>query len=49
MGDNMNFEDANKLDSFRAKTVDDVYTMANITPEEIENSKVTEKTYNTFK
>jgi putative nucleotidyltransferase with HDIG domain len=41
--------DADKLDSFRAKTVDDVYTMANVTPEEIENSKVTEKTYNTFK
>ena len=41
--------DADKIDSFRAKTVDDIYTMANITKEDIENSKVTEKVYNTFK
>lgn len=41
--------DADKIDSFRAKTVDDIYTMANINKEDIENSKVTEKVYNTFK
>lgn len=41
--------DADKIDSFRAKTVDDIYTMANITREDIENSKVTEKVYNAFK
>lgn len=41
--------DADKIDSFRAKTTDDIYTMANITQEDIENSKVTEKVYNTFK
>ena len=41
--------DADKIDSFRAKTVDDIYTMANITKEDIEDSKVTEKVYNTFK
>lgn len=41
--------DADKIDSFRAKTVDDIYTMANITKEDIENSKVTEKVYNAFK
>ncbi len=41
--------DADKIDSFRAKTVDDIYTMANITKEDIENSKVTELVYNTFK
>ena len=41
--------DADKIDSFRAKTVDDIYTMANITKEDIENSIVTEKVYNTFK
>lgn len=42
-------KDADKIDSFRAKTVDDIYTMANITEEEIENSRVTKKVYNTFK
>ena len=41
--------DADKIDSFRAKTVDDIYTMSNINKEDIENSKVTEKVYNTFK
>lgn len=41
--------DADKIDSFRAKTVDDIYTMANINEEDIKNSKVTEKVYNTFK
>lgn len=41
--------DADKIDSFRAKTVDDIYTMANINKEDIENSKVTEKVYDTFK
>lgn len=41
--------DADKIDSFRSKTVDDIYTMSNITKDDIENSKVTEKVYNTFK
>lgn len=41
--------DADKIDSFRAKTVDDIYTMANITKDDIEYSKVTEKVYNSFK
>lgn len=41
--------DADKIDSFRAKTVDDIYTMANINKEDIENSKVTRKVYDTFK
>jgi len=41
--------DADKIDSFRAKTVDDIYTMANITKEDIENSRVTEKVYDAFK
>lgn len=41
--------DADKIDSFRAKTVDDIYTMANITKEDIERSRVTEKVYDTFK
>jgi len=40
--------DADKMDSFRAKTVDDIYTMANITEEEIENSLITDKIYNDF-
>ena len=40
--------DADKIDSYRAKTVDDIYTMANIYPEDIENSKITEKIYNDF-
>lgn len=41
--------DADKIDSFRAKTVDDIYTMANINKEDIENSKVTKKVYDAFK
>lgn len=40
--------DADKIISFRAKTTDDIYTMANITKDDIENSKVTEKVYETF-
>ena len=40
--------DADKMDSFRAKTVDDIYTMANIAEEEIENSLITDKIYNDF-
>ena len=41
--------EADKIDSFRSKLVDDIYTIANITKDELENSKVTEKVYNTFK
>ena len=40
--------DADKLDTFRAKTVEDINIMANISKEDIENSKVTEKVYNAF-
>ena len=41
--------DADKIDSFRSKAVDDIYTMSNITKEDIENTKVTEKVYKAFK
>ena len=40
--------DADKIDSFRAKTTDDIYTMANITEKDIEESKITDKVYNDF-
>ncbi len=40
--------DADKMDSFRAKTTDAIYTMANITVEEVENSLITDKIYNDF-
>ena len=40
--------DADKIDSYRAKTVDDIYTMANIYSEDIENSLITEKVYSDF-
>ena len=40
--------DADKLDSFRAKTVSDVYTMANITRKDIEYSVISAKIYNDF-
>lgn len=40
--------DADKIDSFRAKTTDYIYTMANITEKDIEESKITDKVYNDF-
>ena len=40
--------DADKLDSFRAKYEEDIYTMANITKEEIENSLVSDNILNSF-
>lgn len=40
--------DADKIDSFRAKIVDDIYTMANITKCDIENSKITDKVFDDF-
>ena len=40
--------DADKIDSFRAKTVDDIFTMANIQSEDIENSSITKKIYDDF-
>ncbi len=40
--------DADKVDSFRAKAEEDIYTMANITKEDIENSYITDKVYNDF-
>lgn len=40
--------DADKLDSFRAKSTDDIFTMANITERDIELSKITDKIFNDF-
>ena len=40
--------DADKLDSFRAKAVVDIYTMSNITPADIENSVVSDNVYKDF-
>lgn len=40
--------DADKLDSFRAKYENDIYTMANITKEEIENSLISDNILNDF-
>lgn len=40
--------DADKLDSFRAKYEEDIYTMANITVEEIENSLISDNIFNDF-
>lgn len=40
--------DADKIDSFRAKAVDDIYTMANVTEDDIKYSLVTDKVYNDF-
>lgn len=40
--------DADKLDSFRAKYEDDIYTMANITQWEIENSLISDNIFNDF-
>jgi len=40
--------DADKLDSFRAKTISDIYTMANITKEDIESSIVSDNIYADF-
>ena len=40
--------DADKIDSYRAKTVDDIYTMANITSDDIEESYISDKIYNDF-
>lgn len=40
--------DADKLDSFRAKSIEDIYTMSNITEEEIISSSVSKNIYNDF-
>ncbi len=40
--------DADKLDSFRVKETEDIYTMANITKEEIEHSLVSDHIYQDF-
>jgi putative nucleotidyltransferase with HDIG domain len=40
--------DADKTDSFRVKSIDDVYTMANITQEDIETSLISDNIYNDF-
>jgi len=40
--------DADKMDSFRAKATEDIYTMANIYPMDIEDAFITEKVFNDF-
>lgn len=40
--------DADKLDSFRAKYEEDIYIMANITKEDIENSLISDNILNSF-
>lgn len=40
--------DADKLDSFRVKSIDDIYMMANITEEELENSLISDNIYKDF-
>ena len=40
--------DADKIDSFRNKCEDDIYTMANIHEKDIENSTITNKIYDDF-
>lgn len=40
--------DADKLDSFRVKAIDDIYTMANITEKELENSLISDNIYKDF-
>lgn len=40
--------DADKLDSFRAKSNDDIFTMANITEKDIELSMITDKIFKDF-
>lgn len=40
--------DADKLDSFRTKSTEDIFTMANITSEEIETSNITDKVFDDF-
>lgn len=40
--------DADKIDTFRSKTVDNIYSMADIYPSDIENTLITDKVYNDF-
>lgn len=40
--------DADKIDSFRAKYEDDIYTMSNITSKEIEESLISDNILNDF-
>ena len=40
--------DADKIDSFSAKTTDDIQIMANITEQDIEESKITDKVFEDF-
>lgn len=40
--------DADKIDSFRGKATDDIFTMANITEQEIESSLISERIYHDF-
>ena len=40
--------DADKTDSFRVKTISDIYSMANVTQAEIENSLISDSIFNDF-
>lgn len=40
--------DADKIDSFRAKSEEDIFVMANMTKEDIENSYITDQVFNDF-
>lgn len=40
--------DADKTDSFRVKSIDDIYTMANVTSKEVEESLISDNIYNDF-
>ena len=40
--------DADKTDSFRVKTVSDVFSMANVTQDELENSLISDNVFNDF-
>lgn len=40
--------DADKVDSFRTKSICNIYTMSNISKDDVENSKISDKVYNDF-
>ncbi|MCH5197479.1 MAG: HD domain-containing protein [Oscillospiraceae bacterium] len=40
--------DADKIDSFRAKTTEDIFAMSDITAQDIESSKISDKVFNDF-
>ncbi len=40
--------DADKVDSFRTKSICNIYTMSNISKDDVENSKISDEVYNDF-